>query len=206
MSELENAPSQVLRMLSTMNLLEQSACADRPASTEVIANWRAQPLVLIGLMGAGKSTVGRRLAKKIGWRFVDSDEEIEAAAGCSIGDIFNLYGEPNFRDLEQKVIARLLHEPSIVLATGGGAWMQPAVRDMIMQQANSIWLRADIEVLLERVSKRQTRPLLETGDKREILAKLMADRYPVYALADRVVDSNNGSHDRVVEQVMALLS
>ena len=193
-------------MLSTMPNSEQNASANRPASTEPVANWRTQPLVLVGLMGAGKSTVGRRLAKKIGWRFVDSDEEIEAAAGCSVDDIFTLYGEPNFRDLEHKVIGRLLHESSVVLATGGGAWMQPAVREMIRQQATSIWLRAGLDVLLDRVSKRQTRPLLETGDKQEILGKLMAERYPVYALADRVVDSGHGSHDRVVEQVMALLS
>ncbi len=182
-----------------------SATADRPASTETLPNWRAQPLVLIGLMGAGKSTVGARLAKKIGWRFVDSDEEIEAAAGCSISDIFELYGEPIFRDLELKVITRLLRETDLVLATGGGAWMQPAVREQIQTQGQSIWLRAELDVLVDRVAKRHHRPLLETGDKHAILERLMTDRYPVYALADRVVDSGHGSHDRVVDKVLALL-
>lgn len=182
-----------------------SATADRPASTEALPNWRNQPLVLIGLMGAGKSTVGARLAKKIGWRFVDSDEEIEAAAGCSIADMFEIYGEPIFRDLELKVISRLLNEPGLVLATGGGAWMQPAVRARIQQSAQSIWLRADLDVLVDRVSKRNHRPLLETGDKRAILERLMAERYPVYALADRVIDSGHGSHDKVVAKVLELL-
>lgn len=176
-----------------------------PSSLAPVPNWRARPLVLIGLMGAGKSTVGHRLAQKIGWKFVDSDEEIEAAAGCSIADMFAMYGEPIFRDLEQRVIARLLKEPSIVLATGGGAWMQPAVRELILAQATSIWLRADIDVLLDRVSRRNHRPLLETGDKRATLQRLMDERYPVYAQADRVIDSGLGAHDTVVEQVMALL-
>lgn len=174
-------------------------------STAPVPNWRTRPLVLIGLMGAGKTSVGHRLAKQIGWKFVDSDEEIEAAAGCSISDMFAVYGEAIFRDLEQRVIARLLKEPEIVLATGGGAWMQPDVRKMILAQATSIWLRADIEVLVERVSRRNHRPLLETGDKRSILEKLIEVRYPVYALADRVIDSSNGSHEKVVEHIIALL-
>ncbi len=167
--------------------------------------WRARPLVLIGLMGAGKSTIGRRLAKQIGWRFVDSDEEIEAAAGCSIADIFSIHGEPIFRDLEQRVIARLLGEEQLVLATGGGAWMQPGVRELIKARATSVWLRAELEVLTDRVSKRNHRPLLETGNKRDILEQLMEDRYPVYGLADMVVDSSHGPHEVVVERVIAAL-
>ena len=167
--------------------------------------WRTRPLVLIGLMGAGKSTIGRRLAKQIGWRFVDSDEEIEAAAGCSIADIFTIHGESIFRDLEQRVIARLLSEEPMVLATGGGAWIQPGVRQIIKDQATSVWLRADLDVLADRVSKRNHRPLLETGDKREILERLMQDRYPIYQLADMVVDSSHGPHETVVERVIAAL-
>jgi shikimate kinase len=167
--------------------------------------WRGRPLVLIGLMGAGKSTVGRRLAAKIGWRFVDSDEEIEAAAGCSISDMFTIHGEPIFRDLEQRVIRRLLSEEPAVLATGGGAWMQPTVREAIKQHATSVWLRADLDVLLDRVNKRGTRPLLEKGDKRAILGKLIDERYPVYAEADLVIDSGKGSHDKVVDAVIARL-
>ena len=167
--------------------------------------WRTRPLVLIGLMGAGKSTIGRRLAKQIGWKFVDSDEEIEAAANCRIADIFSIHGEPIFRDLENRVITRLVNETPIVLATGGGAWMQPAVRAVIKANATSVWLRADLDVLTDRVSKRDHRPLLQTGDKREILDKLMAERYPVYAEADVVVDSSTGPHEQVVERVLQAL-
>lgn len=169
------------------------------------AMWKARPIVLIGLMGVGKSTVGRRLAKKIGWGFVDSDEEIEAAAGCSIADIFSMHGEPIFRDLERKVIARLVHEKPVVIATGGGAWMQEPVRQAIAGNATSVWLRADLDTLVERVSKRHHRPLLEKGDKRSILSKLMEERYPVYAQADLVVDSNQGPHERVVDLVIQAL-
>ncbi len=167
--------------------------------------WRARPLVLIGLMGAGKSTIGRRLAKQIGWKFIDSDEEIETAAGCSIADIFSVHGEPIFRDLEQRVITRLLGEEQLVLATGGGAWMQPGVRAAIKARATSVWLRAELEVLTDRVSKRSHRPLLETGNKRDILEQLMQDRYPVYAEADMIVDSSQGPHETVVERVIAAL-
>ena len=168
--------------------------------------WKSRPLVLIGLMGVGKSTVGRRLAKKIGWQFIDSDEEIEAAAGCSISDIFAIHGEPIFRDLEQRVLQRLLTtDAPMVLATGGGAWIQPAVREAIKQHATSIWLRAELDVLLERVSRRDYRPLLQMGDKREILERLMRERYPIYAEADVVVDSAVGSHERVVDAVLSAL-
>jgi shikimate kinase len=167
--------------------------------------WRARPLVLIGLMGAGKSTIGRRLAKHIGWRFIDSDEEIEAAAGCSIADIFAIHGEPIFRDLEKRVVARLLGEGPIVLATGGGAWMQPGVREIIQAQATSLWLRAELDVLTDRVSRRDHRPLLANGDKRAILERLMQERYPLYAQADVVVDSSDGPHERVVERVITAL-
>lgn len=167
--------------------------------------WRTRPLVLIGLMGAGKSTIGRRLAKEIGWKFVDSDEEIEAAAGCSISDIFAVHGEPIFRDLEKRVITRLLGDENLVLATGGGAWLQPAVREIIQAHATSVWLRAELEVLTDRVSKRNHRPLLETGDKREILDRLMQERYPVYEQADLVVDSSHGPHEQVVKRVIEAL-
>lgn len=170
-----------------------------------IKGWRSRPLVLVGLMGAGKSTVGRRLAKKIGWEFIDSDEEIEAAAGCSISDIFAVHGEPIFRDLEMRVIHRLAAGEPVVLATGGGAWMQEKVRMVIQQHATSLWLRAELDVLLERVQKRGHRPLLERGDKRAILRKLMDERYPVYAQADLVVDSGKGPHDKVVDAALAAL-
>jgi shikimate kinase len=168
-------------------------------------NWRARPLVLIGLMGSGKSTIGRRLAQSIGWRFVDADEEIEMAAGCSIADMFAIYGEPMFRDLEQRVMTRLLNDGPLVIATGGGAWMQPRIRELIKAHATSLWLRAELDVLLDRVSRRDHRPLLKTGDKQEIMERLMAERYPVYAEADLTVDSSHGPHDRVVERAIATL-
>lgn len=167
--------------------------------------WRRKSVVLIGLMGVGKSTVGRRLAKKIAWPFIDSDDEIEKAAGCSVADIFSMHGEPIFRDLEKRVITRLVSDKPLVLATGGGAWMQPAVREALKAHATTVWLRADLDVLVERVNRRDHRPLLEKGDKRTILEKLMAERYPVYADADLVVDSNKGPHERVVDMVLQAL-
>jgi shikimate kinase len=176
-----------------------------PPATAARPHWRARPLVLVGLMGAGKTTIGRRLAREVGWRFVDSDEEIETAAGCRIADIFAIHGEPIFRDLEMRVITRLLGEAPLVLATGGGAWMQPGVRSIIREKATSLWLRAEIDILTNRVSKRNHRPLLETGDKREILERLMSERYPIYEEADMVVDSSHGPHEDVVKRVIAAL-
>ena len=166
-----------------------------------------KPIVLIGLMGAGKSTIGRRIAARTSRRFVDSDDEIVEAAGCSIADIFAIHGEPIFRDLEQRVIKRLLEQDDIILATGGGAWMQPTVREMIQRRAISLWLNADIDILVERVEKRNHRPLLELGDKRDILEKLMQERYPIYAEATLAIDSNHGPHEDVVERsIEALLA
>jgi shikimate kinase len=163
-------------------------------------------IVLVGLMGAGKSTVGRRLAKSLGVEFRDSDDEIAMAAGCSIPDIFRTYGEAMFRDLEQRVIERVLRDGKpLVLATGGGAWMNPAVRSVVHEQAVSIWLRADLDVLLERVSRRNTRPLLAKGDKREILSRLMNERYPVYGEANITIDSNRDHHENVVLSVLDAL-
>lgn len=170
------------------------------------APWKSRTLVLVGLMGAGKSSVGHRLAKEIGWKFIDSDDEIVAAAGCSISDIFAIHGETIFRDLEQRVISRLLHGEPVVLATGGGAWMQPKVREMIKKDATSVWLRAELDVLVDRVSRRGHRPLLEQGDKRAILSKLMDERYPVYQEADVVVDSGKGPHEKVVKSVLSALN
>lgn len=169
------------------------------------ADWRTRPVVLVGLMGVGKSTIGRRLAAKIDWPFVDADEEIEIAAGCSISDIFSIHGEGIFRDLEKRVIARLVSDGPLVLATGGGAWMQEPVREIIKEKATSVWLRAELDVLLDRVSKRNHRPLLEKGDKRAIMQQLMDQRYPVYASADLVVDSGKGPHEHVVELVLKTL-
>ncbi len=162
-------------------------------------------LVLVGLMGAGKSTIGRRLAHEIGAKFVDSDNEIAEAAECSIADIFSIYGEEIFRDLERRVITRLLAGEPMVIATGGGAFINPDIRAAIARQAMSIWLRADMEILLERVSRRNNRPLLAGGDKRAILTRLIEERNPVYAMADLVVDNNAGEHDKIVHTIVELL-
>ncbi len=165
----------------------------------------SKPLVLIGLMGAGKSTVGARLAEALGLPFKDSDIEIEAAAGCTISDLFAIYGEEIFRDLEQRVIKRLLKERNLVLATGGGSYIQPAIQEEIKKRAHTIWLRADIDILIDRVSRRDTRPLLATGDKRKILSRLIKERYPIYQQADTVVDSSAGSHEKIVREIIAQL-
>ncbi len=161
-------------------------------------------LVLVGLMGAGKSSIGKRLAQRLHVPFRDADAEIEDAAGCTIEEIFERHGEAAFRDGERRVIARLLTDATPhVLATGGGAFMDPETRARIKEFGVSIWLRADLDVLLKRVKKRNNRPLLKRGDPREILERLIAERYPVYAEADLVVDSLDGPHDQVVDDVLA---
>jgi shikimate kinase len=158
-------------------------------------------IVLVGLMGAGKSCIGRRLAARLGQPFTDADAEIEAAAGCSIEEIFEHHGEAAFRDGERRVIARLLRGPRQVLATGGGAYMDPRTRAEIRDHAISVWLRADLDLLHRRTSRRDTRPLLKRGNPQEILHRLMTERYPVYAEADVTVVSNDGPPDATVERV-----
>ncbi len=157
-----------------------------------------RPLVLIGMMGAGKTTIGRRLAERLEAEFVDADREIEAAAGRSIPEIFEEFGEAHFRDGERRVIARLLEAEPFILATGGGAFMDEETRALIATQATSLWLRADLDLLWARVSKRSHRPLLHTENPRQTLADLVERRYPVYAQADLVVDSLDGPKDDTV--------
>ncbi len=163
-------------------------------------------LVMIGLMGAGKSAIGRRLGKRLGLRFVDADKEIEAAAGKTINEIFADHGEEYFRDGERRVIARLLGEGPIVLATGGGAYMNEQTREEIAEKGLSIWLRAELDVLMERVSRRDTRPLLKAGDPREIMQRLMDERYPVYAGADVTIESRNVPHEIIVEEIVEAIA
>jgi shikimate kinase len=163
-------------------------------------------IVLVGLMGAGKSKVGRRLALRLGLPFSDSDPEIEAAAGESIEEIFANRGEQVFRDGERRVIARLLAQPVQVLATGGGAFMDPMTRSLIGRRGVSLWLRADLDTLVARVLRRNDRPLLKRGDPRVILAELMERRHPIYAEADLTVDSGAGSPEVTVNRVIAALA
>lgn len=162
-------------------------------------------VVLVGLMGAGKSSIGRRVAQRLGLPFVDADTEIEAAAGCTIKEIFDRFGQAAFRDGERRIIQRLLERPPHVLATGGGAFMDPDTRACIKRAAVSVWLRADLDVLVRRCSRRANRPLLEQGDPREILARLMEQRHPVYAEADIVIDSADGPPESTVDQVIDAL-
>jgi len=162
-------------------------------------------IVFVGLMGAGKSCMGRNLAKALGLSFVDADAEIEKAAGCTIEDIFELHGEAAFRDGERRVLARLLDGPVCVLGTGGGAFMDPDTRARIRQEAISIWLRADLELLLERTARRNNRPLLKSGDPRAILGRLMEERDPIYAEANITVDSADGPPEVTLQRVIEAL-
>ncbi len=162
-------------------------------------------IVLVGLMGAGKTSVGRLLAKRLELEFIDADDEIEQAAQCSIEQIFERHGEAVFRDGEQRVIARLLAGPTHVLATGGGAFMRKQTRDAIRRRALSVWLRADLDLLLRRVSRRKNRPLLKTENPRQTLEKLIEERYPVYAEADVVVDSGDQPPATIVDTVIGAI-
>ncbi len=178
---------------------DAEACASAPHAA-------ARPIVLVGLMGAGKTVVGRRLARALGVPFCDADDEIAAAAGMTIPDIFELYGEAAFRDLERRVIARLMRDPPGVLALGGGAFIDPEIRALVRAAATSIWLRADLPTLLRRTERRRhARPLLASGDPRRILQELMERRYPVYAEADLVVDTGDQPVEELVTQIRALL-
>jgi len=167
---------------------------------------RAHTLVLVGMMGAGKSSVGKRLAQVLDLPFKDADEEIERAAGLSIPDIFALRGEAEFREGERRVIARLLDDPPHVLATGGGAFVNPETRSLMRaKNAVSIWLKADPEVLARRVGRKDNRPLLRGKDPRQVLTELLAAREPAYSQADLTVESNDGPHQHTVDAILTAL-
>ena len=162
-------------------------------------------IVLVGIMGAGKSTVGKILADRLGMRFVDADQEIERAAGCTITDFFEKYGEVEFRKGEERVISRILAGEPCVLATGGGAFMSEATRFLIKKIATSIWLRVSFEVLAKRLEKRSDRPLLQTADPQQTLKALIKKRYPIYNDADFIVDAENDGVDITVSKVVECL-
>ena len=166
----------------------------------------ARTIVLIGLMGAGKTKIGRRLAARLNLPFFDSDSEIEAAAGETIEEIFRNRGEAAFRDGERRVIARLLAQPTHVLATGGGAFMDPATRALIARRGVSVWLRADLDVLLARVARRSNRPLLKERDPRAVLAELIERRHPIYGEADLIIDSGEVPAESTTTRVIAALA
>ena len=179
--------------------------AERAATDGAALRMPARSVVLVGLMGAGKSNIGRRLAGRLNFPFIDADSEIEAAAGETIEEIFQRHGEPYFRSGERRVIARLLDGPPHVLATGGGAFMDVQTRAHIRRRGISIWLRADLDLLLARVTRRDNRPLLKEGDRRAILAALIEQRHPVYAEADIVVDSIDGPPELTLADVVSAL-
>ena len=166
-----------------------------------------RPIVMVGLMGAGKTSVGRALARRLGVAFVDSDKEIEAAAGCSVVDIFSMYGEAEFRRVEQRVIERILDTaPTVkILSTGEGAFITPAVRKMLMERALTIWLKADLELLVKRTNSRDTRPQLLHADSRKILGQLIDERYQTYAMADIMVQTRDESLRKTLDKVLGAI-
>jgi shikimate kinase len=178
-----------------------------PLDAALLAALGRRSVVLVGMMGAGKSSIGRRLAQRLGIGFVDADAEIEAAAGMTIAEIFSTYGEPDFRSGEARVIARLLDQGRQVLATGGGAFMNAETRAGIRAKGVSVWLKADFEVLMKRVKRRATadRPMLQ-GDPAQRIRQLMNERYPVYAEADVTVMSREVSHEVIVSEIAAELA
>ena len=185
----------------------QNDADTRALAAAILARLGRRSIVLIGMMGAGKSSVGRRLAARLNIPFVDADAEIEKAAGMRIADIFARHGEADFRSGEARVIARLLDGGPQVLATGGGAFMNPATRGVIQAKGISIWLSADVEVLMRRISKRKhERPLLQTADPTETLRRLLAEREPIYAQADLTIQSRDLPHDAIVADIMKALA
>jgi len=172
-----------------------------PHDAALAAALGRRSIVLVGMMGAGKSSIGRRLAARLGIHFADADVEIEEAAGMSIADIFEAHGEPSFRAGEARVIARLLEHGPQVLATGGGAFMNPQTRTNIHGKGISVWLKADIDVLARRLRRRNDRPLLKTADPMATLANLLAERNPIYGEANLIAMSRDVSHDVIVEEI-----
>ena len=165
----------------------------------------SRAIVFVGLMGAGKTAIGRRVAQALSLPFVDSDHEIEAVSRMSIPELFERYGEPEFRALEQRVIERLLREGPRVVSTGGGAFMNALTRDIVAERGVSVWLKADVDLLMERVARNQNRPLLRSADPRAVMERLMAERYPVYALADVTVETRDAGREIIAGEALQAL-
>ena len=188
--------------------MSETAASD-PASASpeagVLSALGPRLIVLVGMMGAGKSTIGRRLAARLRLPFVDADVEIEAAAGMTIPEIFEMHGEPHFRDGEARVIARLLESGPAVLATGGGSFMREETRQRIHDKAVSIWLKADADIIMRRVRRRADRPLLHTADPAATVTRLMTEREPIYQHADITIGSRDVPHEKIVEECLDAL-
>ncbi len=165
-----------------------------------------KPLILVGLMGCGKSTIGKMLGRALSIPFFDSDDEIEKASGRSISEVFAEFGEEEFRRGELKVISRILSGPQCILATGGGAFVQEETRNIIKEKGVSVWLKADLDILMERVLRKNTRPLLQTDDPRAVMEKLIKERYPLYEKADYIFQTEETSKENVLHGVLDLLS
>jgi shikimate kinase len=181
------------------------AGASASQEAEISAALGTRSVVLVGMMGAGKSTIGRRLAARLRLPFLDADIEIEAAAGMPIPDIFETHGEPHFRDGEARVIARLLDGGPAVLATGGGAFMREETRELIRDKAISIWLKADADIIMKRVKRRADRPLLQTSDPAATIGRLIEEREPVYRHADLTIWSRDVPHEKIVDECVEAL-
>ncbi len=179
---------------------------NRPEAAAIKAMLGKRSIVIIGLMGAGKSTIGKRVAQMLGLPFIDADAEIESVSRMTIPELFETYGEPEFRDLEHRVIKRILRTGPRVLATGGGAFMNEATRKVIAKAGIAVWLKADIDVLMERVSRKSNRPLLKTKDSRATMQQLVEQRYPVYGSADITVMSRDEKKDVMAAEVVEALS
>lgn len=173
---------------------------------EIRSRLGGRAIVFVGLMGAGKTAIGRKLAQMLDIPFVDSDHEIEDVSRMSVPELFERYGEPEFRALEQRVIERLVREGPRVVSTGGGAFMNEHTRAAIAGHGVSIWLKADLDLLMERVAKKQNRPLLKNPDPRAVMQKLMADRYPVYALADITVETRDARREVIADEALLALA
>jgi shikimate kinase len=192
---------------SSDDMSENAAPANASATqeAEIASALGGRSVVLVGMMGAGKSTIGRRLSARLKLPFLDADTEIEAAAGMPIPDIFETRGEPHFRDGEARVIARLLDGGPVVLATGGGAFMREETRDRIRDKAVSIWLKADADIIMRRVKRRSDRPLLQTADPELTVGRLISEREPVYRQADLTIWSRDVPHEKIVDECIEAL-
>ncbi len=203
-------------MTSAINEHDQVENKDQGSITDIMGNGKiaadvkyalnGRSIVFVGIMGVGKSTVGRRVARLLNMEFVDADTEIELAADLSVSEIFEKFGEPYFRTGERKVIERVLGQGQQVLATGGGAFMDPETRDSIANKAVSLWLDADIDLVMQRVSRRKTRPLLQNANPRKVIEDLMETRNPIYAKADCRFESHDVSRDIIAAEIVQLLN
>jgi shikimate kinase len=201
------ARNAAIRGIKSNSMPETASPAGASASqeAEIVTALGTRSLVLVGMMGAGKSTIGRRLSARLRLPFLDADTEIEAAAGMSIPDIFEAHGEPHFRDGEARVIARLLDNGPAVIATGGGAFMREETRRRIQDKAVSIWLKADADIIMKRVKRRADRPLLQTADPAATIGRLIEEREPFYQHADLTIWSRDVPHDKIVDECVDAL-